>query len=220
MKNPILFIFFILLSPTVLSQDKDFENKIITGVYTNTGINQPVRLTRKYVTEDVGPFHGGFSWSAGLKLSGMVSQKMRIEFAACYSVHKAGFELSPPIYPESKIYPETIKTFNLPVTLYRYMNNDFFLSAGTIIDFEIPGSSYWIDSQTGIGFTIGAGKEFHIQSFVIDIVPNLELHTLIPFDGVKYQQRLLVFGLKLGLGYCFRERGKNESNVTLSTTNF
>jgi hypothetical protein len=211
MKNPILIIFFVLLSSTVISQDLDFEKKIMIGVYTNTGINQPIRLTRKYVTEDVGPFHGGFSWSAGPKFSGMLSQKMRIEFAACYTVHEVGFELSPPIYPESKIYPETIKTFSLPVTLYRYLNNNFFLTVGTIFDFEIPRSSYWIDSQSGIGFSIGAGKEFHIESIVIDLAPNLELHTVIPFDGVEYQQRLLVFGLKLGLGYCFRERVKKEA---------
>lgn len=220
MKNPILLIFFVLLSSTVLSQDKDFEKNIMIGVYTNVGINQPIRLTRKYVTEDVGPFHGNYSWSAGLKFSGKLSQNMRIEFAAGYSMHKAGFELSPPIYPESKIYPETIKTYNLPVTLYRYLNKNFFMSIGTIIDFEIPRESFWIDSQNGIGFSVGAGKEFQLRNFVIDLAPNLELHSVIPFDGIKYQQRLLVFGLKLGLGYCFRERGKNESNVTLSTTNF
>jgi len=211
MKNRILPVLFVLLYTTTYAQDKDYIRNIITGAYINTGINQPIRLTRKDVTEDVGPFHGGLSWSAGLKFSGMVSPKMRLEFGAGYSVHKAGFELSPPIYSESRTYPETIMSYNLPVTLYRYLNNNFFISAGSIIDLELNRNSYWIDSQKGIGFSIGAGKEFHIKSFVIDLAPNLELHTLIPFNGVEYQQRLLVFGLKLGIGYCFRERVKKEA---------
>ncbi len=211
MKNGILLVLFVLLYTTIYAQEKVYTRNIITGAYINTGINQPIRLTRKYVTEDVGPFHGGFSWSAGLKFSGMVSQKMRLEFAACYSVHEVGFELSPPLYPESEIYPETIKTYNLPVTLYCYLTNNFFIGAGAIIDLELNRNSYWIDSQNGIGFSVGAGKEFHIKSFVIDLAPNLELHTLIPFNGVEYQQRLLVFGLKLGIGYCFRERVNKEA---------
>jgi len=210
MKNRILLVLFVLLYATTYAQDKDFIRNIITGAYINTGINQPIRLTRKYVTEDVGPFHGGLSWSAGLKFSGMVSHKMRLEFGAGYSEHKVGFELSPPIYSESKTYPETIKAYNIPVTLYCLLNNSFFISGGVIIDLEQDRKSYWIDSQNGIGFSIGAGKEFHIESFIIDLAPNLELHTLIPFNGVEYQQRLIVFGLKLGIGYCFRERVKKE----------
>jgi hypothetical protein len=211
MKSPLLFIFLIFFYSTADAQEKNFDKNVTAGVYTNTGINRPIRLTRKYVTEDVGPFHGGFSWSAGLKFSGMVSQKMRIEFGAGYSVHNAGFELSPPIYPESKTYPETIKAYNIPVTLYRLLNNSFFFSAGVIIDLEQDRKSYWIDSQNGIGFSVGAGKEFHTESFVIDLAPNLELHTLIPFNGVEYQQRLLVFGLKLGIGYCFSEHVTKEA---------
>jgi hypothetical protein len=211
MKNQILLVLFVLLYTTTYSQDKDFNKEITAGIYANTGMNKPIRLTRKYVTEDVGPFHGGLSWSAGLKFSGMVSPKMRLEFGAGYSVHKAGFELSPPIYPESKTYPVTIRAYNIPVTLYRLLKNSYFISGGVIIDLEQERKSYWIDSQNGIGFSVGAGKEFHIESFVIDLTPNLELHTLIPFNGVEYQQRLLVFGLKLGIGYSFSERVKKEA---------
>ena len=211
MRNPILLAFFLLFYSTAYAQDKDFNKNITAGIYANTGMNQPIRLTRKYITEDVGPFHGGFSWSAGLKFSGMVSTKMRLEFGAGYSVHKAGFELSPPIYSESKTYPETIKAYNIPVTLYRLLNNSFFISAGVIIDLEQDRKSYWIDSQNGIGFSVGAGKEFHIESFVIDLATNMELHTMIPFNGVEYQQRQIVFGLKLGIGYCFRERVNKEA---------
>jgi len=142
MKNRILLVLFVLLYATTYAQDKDFIRNIITGAYINTGINQPIRLTRKYVTEDVGPFHGGLSWSAGLKFSGMVSHKMRLEFGAGYSEHKVGFELSPPIYSESRTYPETIRSYYLPFTIFRYLNNNFFISAGVIIDLEQDRKSY------------------------------------------------------------------------------
>ena len=192
---------------TIYAQDQDFDKKTTIGVYSNIGMNQPIRLTRKYVTEDVGPFHGKASWSTGLKLSWMLTQKFRIEIGTGYSVHKVGFELSPPIYPVSKIYPETIRTFNIPVKVYRYLIKDFYFSLGTIADFEIPRKSYWIDSQNGMGFSLGAGKEFRLNNLVINISPDLGLHSVFPFHSVENQQRLLVFEIKLGLGHRF---GKSE----------
>lgn len=216
MKRTVLFILFLLQYITIYAQDQDFDKKITIGVYSNIGINQPIRLTRKYVTEDVGPFHGKSSWATGLKLSRMLTQKLRIEIVTGYTVHKVGFELSPPIYPVSKIYPETIRTFNIPINVHRYFINDFYLSLGTIADFEIPRKSYWIDSQNGIGFSIGAGKKFSLNNLVINISPDLELHSVIPFHSVDNQQRLLVFEIKLGLSQCFGKREKEDINPIIS----
>jgi hypothetical protein len=218
MRKTIFFIFLIFIDTLVYSQNQDFKRLITISVYSKIGMNQPIRLTRKYVTEDVGPFHGKESWSAGLKCSGMLSRKLRLEIAAGYALHSAGFELSPPIYPESKIYPETIRTYNIPITLLRYFRKYFFMSFGTIMDFEVPRKSYWIDSQNGFGFSLGVGKEFHVRNVVMELTPNLELHSVIPFNSVKDQQRFLVFGLKVGLGYCFHKPDKEKSNIAFKMT--
>ena len=138
----------------------------------------PVRLTTKYITEETSPWYGYGSWSAGVKVSGMLSAHYRIEIAACYSGHKVGFELSPPIYAEKKIYTETFETFSIPVTLKRYLQNNFFFSAGTIVDFALQDKPVWLDDQTGFGLTIGAGREIQDKGFTIDIAPG----TRTPFS--------------------------------------
>lgn len=183
------------------SQDTVFNKRISIGTFMEIGLNQPIRLTRKYVTEDVGPFHGKESVSMGLTFSRRIAQKLRLEIGTGYSIHKCGFELSPPIYPESKIYPETIKTFTLFATVYKYFRSNYYLNFGTGVDLEVPRKSYWIDSQNGFGFNLGVGKEFVVSDFEIDLSPDLEIHGVLPFHTVKGQQRMLVFGLKAGLRF-------------------
>ena len=98
-----------------------------------------------------------------------------------YSWHKIGFELSPPIYEEKKIYTETFELISIPVTFKRYLNDNFFISAGTIIDFAYNGEPERVDPQSGFGLTLGAGREYRIHNFVIDLAPEVELHSVVPF---------------------------------------
>jgi hypothetical protein len=201
MKRPGLLILFLLTFASVKSQDTIINKRFIIGTFSEVGLNQPIRLTRKYVTEDVGPFHGNESVSMGLTFSRMITQKLRLEIATGYSIHKCGFELSPPIYPESKIYPETIKTFTLSASVYKYFRRNFFINFGPGVDLEVPRKSYWIDSQNGFGFNLSVGKEFVVRNFEIDLSPNLEMHSILPFHSVKGQQRLFVLGLKAGIRF-------------------
>lgn len=201
----------------VYSQDQDFNKRLTIGAYSNVGINHPIRLTRKYVTDDVGPFHSNLSWTIGLSFSRMLSEKLYLEIAPGYSLHRVGFELSPPIYSESKVYYETLNILSIPLTVYRYFKSDFFLNLGTIVDFDLTRKS-WIDSQNGLGLNLGAGKEFQVKSFVFDIAPNLEIHSVIPFNSVNDQQRLLVFGLKLGLSNIFYKPNIEKNNSNLNMT--
>jgi len=204
MKKMILFLIFVLPCAASYSQEKDFDRDIMIGVYANGGWDVPVRLTTKYITEETSPWHGYESWSAGIDFSGMLSVHYRIEIAVSYSRYKVGFELSPPIYSEKKIYTETFGTICIPVTLKRYLQNNYFFSAGTIIDFALLNKPVWLDTQTGFGLTIGAGKEIRINNFVLNLAPGVELHSVVPFTSEDNQQRLLVAGLRIGLSYNFR----------------
>jgi hypothetical protein len=91
----------------------------MTGVYADGGWNIPVRVTTQYITEETSPWHGYGTWSAGVKFSLLLSEYYRIEVAACFSEHKVGFELSPPIYDEKTIYTEILQIVSIPVTLKR-----------------------------------------------------------------------------------------------------
>ena len=152
MKCLVLILLFIpLLIPSAGAQDEFTGRRIVIGAFSSIGVNQPVRLTRKYVTEDVGPFHGESSWNAGMMVSGMISQKMRLELGGGYAEHYGGFELTPQILPVSKVYYETITTTFINMNLYRYFVKNFYLNMGIICDFERPRESHWIDAQNGIG---------------------------------------------------------------------
>jgi len=203
MKRTILFLLIVLPFAALFAQEKEFDRSIMAGVYAGGGINMPVRLTTKYITEETSPWHGFESLSAGVRFSGMVSPEYRIEIAACWSFHKIGFELSPPIYDESKIYTETFETISIPVTFKRYLRNNFFFSAGTMVDFALNGKPVRLDAQTGFGLTIGAGREIRTRWVTIDFSPGLELHSVVPFNEDNYHQRLLVAGVKIGFSYNF-----------------
>ena len=51
---------------------------------------------------------------------------------------------------EKKIYTENFGTIGIPVTIKRYLQNKFFFSAGTIIDFALENKPVWLDTQTGL----------------------------------------------------------------------
>jgi hypothetical protein len=214
MKKTFLLVFFVILHATIFSQDRSFSRNIMIGVYANGGWNMPVRLTTKYITEETSPWHGYESWSAGASFSGMLSALYRIEIAACYSWHKTGFELSPPIYTEKKIYTETFETITIPVTLKRYFQNNYFFSAGTIIDFALDNKPVRLDTQSGFGLSIGAGREFRTRWITLDLAPELQLHSVVPFTEANYQQRLFVAGLTIGLSFnCPPARASQDQDI-------
>ena len=201
MRKLTFLLLVVLPFAALFAQERKFDRDIMAGVYADGGINIPVRLTTKYITEETSPWHVGDSWFTGIKVSGMVSDHYRLEFAACYSGHRTSFELSPPIYKEKKVYSETFEMLSIPVTLKRYLQNGYFISAGTIIDYAPVSKPEWLDLQTGIGLTLGAGREFSTKGITIDISPGVELHSVVPFTEDTYHQRLFVAGLKIGLSY-------------------
>jgi len=210
MRKLILFLLVVLPFGALFAQEKEFERSIMAGVYTGGGINMPLRLTTKYITEETSPWHGFESLSAGIRFSWMATPEYRIEIAACWSFHKIGFELSPPIYDESKVYTETFETISIPLTLKRYLRNNFYFSAGTIVDFAFHDKPVRLDAQTGFGLTIGAGREFRTRWVTFDISPGLELHSVVPFTEENYHQRLFVAGLKIGFSYNFPSAASSQ----------
>ena len=208
MKKKALILFFVLACTSVFAQDNSPGRDLRAGVYTYGGWNLPVRFTTKYITEETSPWHGFQTWSAGVNASGMISEFYRIEIAPRYSWHKIGFELSPPIYPEKKVYTETFELISIPVTLKRYLTGNFFISTGTLVDFAYKGKPVRIDPQSGLGLTLGAGWEFRMKNYVVDLSPVAELHSVVPFAEEENQQRLLSVVLRIGISYSRDPVGK------------
>lgn len=212
MKKVLLILLCVLTSGLVYPQDNDTGGGFMAGVNGFGGWNLPVRMTDRYITEETSPWHGNQTWSAGISFSWMVAGQYRMEIAPRYSWHKTGFELSPPIYDEKTIYTETFELISIPITFKRYLDNHYFISSGTIVDFAFQGKPERVDPQSGIGLTLGAGKEFRIKNLVIDVSPFTELHSIVPFESEDNQQRLFIGALRIGISYSLK-RGPGEESV-------
>lgn len=212
MRKGLIFLLCALTFGSVYPQGRDTVGGFRAGVNGFGGWNLPVRMTDRYITEETSPWHGNQTWSGGISFSWMVAGHYRMEVAPRYSWHKMGFELSPPVYDEKTIYTETFELLSVPLSFKRYLDNNYFVSAGTIVDFTFGGKPEWIDPQSGFGISLGAGKEFHVKNFVIDVSPFAELHSVVPFESEDNQQRLFLGALRVGISYNWK-RGKEGETV-------
>lgn len=218
-KKGLLILICIMIFGSVKAQDSVTIGGFRAGVTGFGGWNLPVRMTDRYVTEETSPWHGSQAWSAGISLSWMPGGQYRMEIAPRYSWHRTGFELSPPIFDEKTIYTETFELISIPFTFKRYLDNQYFISSGTIIDFAFSGKPQRVDPQSGIGLSLGAGKEFRIKNFVIDVSPFAELHSIVPFESVDNQQRLFLGAMRISVSYNLKRRtGERSVNDELNNT--
>jgi hypothetical protein len=209
MKNFTLLVSIILINIPAFCQDSesdsDVKSNLVIGVFTNVGINYPIRFQKYIDPYEPRAFYANGSYSVGVKFSKALSTKRKIEIGAVYSVHKVGYK-DPEVFilSDGRIYHETFETLSIPINFKYYLKNNSFLNFGPMIDIGLPRNSPYMalpatDTQTGFGFSIGAGKDFNLSNFILDITPNFEIHSVVPFSAVAGQQRLLVFGIRIGL---------------------
>lgn len=211
MKKVLLILLCVLAPGSVYPQDTDTGGGFRAGINGFWGWNLPVRMTDRYITEETSPWHGNQTWSAGISFSWQVAGQYRMEIAPRYSWHRTGFELSPPIYDEKTIYTEIFELLSLPLSFKRYLDDFLFISAGTIVDFTFGGKPEWVDPQSGFGISLGAGREFHVKNFVIDVSPFTELHSVVPFSHEDNQQRVFLGALRVGVSYDWKRNAKTKN---------
>ena len=201
MKNFCFILSLFLLTLQGFGQDSKPSSNLVIGIYTSIGVNQPLPLQKAYDELGTFKYYGRGSYSAGIMFTKPITQKLKLSVAAVYSVHKVGFNSNND--PSNPIPMENFEVFNVPITLKTYLRNNFFLNPGIITDFDVPRNAQYIGHQTGFGFSFGAGKDFNIRNFALDISPNIEIHSIIPFQPKETKERLLVFGFRIGLSnYC------------------
>lgn len=168
------------------------------------GICQPIRFER--VDEDIS-FEGKFTNSIGLDFSKFIHDKNAIQFGILYSTYRTGVEIiagsvPPPLDP----YTEEINMLSIPISYQRFFKNFFFVSIGSILDFELSRKSDYtlVDTQSGFGLTLSAGKEFHFNRLTLNLAPCLQIHSFVPIKTERYQQRLSAAILQMGLYYNFK----------------
>jgi len=75
----------------------------------------------------------------------------------------------------------------------------FFVNGGPIVDFQTTENS--INSQSGIGYSLGLGGKYELNKFSLFINPNFKRHAVIPFEKEMYQQKITEIGIQAGLGF-------------------
>lgn len=105
---------------------------------------------------------------------------------------------SAPTFPLSPTRYEKLKMISIPIaanyTLWKYL----FVNAGPVLDFQTSENS--IDSQSGIGYSIGFGGKYHFNNFFIYVNPNYKSHAVVPFEKEIYPEKLTEVGIQFGLG--------------------
>jgi len=202
MKRLTVFVFFVLFFTTIFSQEQSSKDDIrpnnVFGFFSNFGICQPVG---SHVATDIVTPHGKEAYSLGFRYQRPISKKFSIETGICYSKYAIINHLVD--HNINDYLHEILKTISVPVLLRQYYPNNYFLRFGSMIEFGLSRKGEYgiTDAQTGFGISIGAGKEFFLNKFSLDIAPNLDIHSIIPFSSHLFQQKLIVLGLKIGLCY-------------------
>jgi hypothetical protein len=202
MKQLIFLTIFTICSGNSFPQENQIKNDVIwkwrIGLSTNIAIGQPVHFAK---VMDDGSYNGKESFSIGIQFSKTISFKNSIKFGFLYSSYKVRFE-SGPFVPIPIRVTENFNSIFAPVLCNRDFNHRYHFGIGTIIEFALPRNSEYTNSQSGFGLITEFGKEYIIKRIIIDISPNFEIHSLIPFiNPIDDQQRIFVFGVRLGFYY-------------------
>lgn len=96
--------------------------------------------------------------------------------------------------------PAHVHLITIPLNLRINFGHRFFTSAGFLIDQQFnTEKSASIDNQSGLGVNLKIGRDFQISpTTAISIAPEFLLHALVPFSPETYQQKLTVFGIRMG----------------------
>ncbi|NEU09948.1 hypothetical protein GZH53_16605 [Flavihumibacter sp. R14] len=154
-----------------------------------------------------GPSHEGKGASAfGLMYSRSLSRSFALETGLEYSLNK--IETTSAFHPgfERITTKNQIEMISLPFygnfTFLKYL----FVNGGLMLDLEtkISGQEFrGIDSQSGLGYGLGAGGKYSFKKMTVVVNPFFQKHGLLPFEGNDYQERLGEMGVKFGVGYNF-----------------
>jgi hypothetical protein len=199
----ILLTIFLIYCGIAFSQDdqlkKDATWEWGIGLSANIGNGKPIRPPG---AQDWGGYEGKESFSYGMQFFKNLSLRSSIKFGFLYSSYKVRYE-SDPENPNPVSVKENFNSIFLPILYNRNFKHQFHFGVGTMVEFALPRNSYpiYIDSQSGFGLITEFGKEFLIKKFALDISPNLEIHSIIPFNSEGDQQRILVLGVRFGLYY-------------------
>jgi hypothetical protein len=178
----------------------------VTLSYASFGSNNVIRFT---------PLAGAASYSGeGFYVLGATYLKplnSRFYLESGLEFSHYNLQIRPNIPPEPPDNPGTsfntkVVLLGAPIAVRMQLSRHFFAQAGLILDIDLSNNTS-IDSQTGLGTTAGLGLNFDVSAgTAVFLNPYLKLHSLLPFAGENYPQRLVESGFKIGISFALTRK--------------
>lgn len=178
----------------------------LTIGYASFGNNNVIRFTQ---LAGAAGYSGEGFYSLGATYLKPIKPEFYLETGLEFTHHN--IQIRPNIPPEPPDNPGTsfntkVVLLGAPFALRMQLSRHFFAQAGLILDIDLSNNTS-IDSQTGLGTTAGLGLNFDVSAgTAVFLNPYLKLHSLLPFAGENYPQRLVESGFKIGISFAFTRK--------------
>lgn len=192
MKNVLIFCAIILASSSRCFAQSDHELRIYYGLASSELLQGDLVGTAIYDNED--------SYELGLKYLRKISRNLSVEFGVNY------FSANVTITPAFTGVPvmarqESLRLIAIPLYVNYSLGKYVYINGGPFWDLQLSDRSF--DSQSGIGYSLGIGVQYHFKEFVCYLNPIFKRHAVIPFEEENNHQQLTQISVQLGLGRVF-----------------
>ncbi|WNB17853.1 outer membrane beta-barrel protein [Marivirga arenosa] len=97
-----------------------------------------------------------------------------------------------------------VETINVPFLLHANILKYLFAEAGPLLNLQTNDvDAYGTDQQSGIGFSLAAGIQYHYNQFRVLIKPQSQIQSIIPFQKENYHSRIISNSISVALTYSF-----------------
>lgn len=200
----VIFTSLLIIQHCLSAQENvtEIKNGKIGITFSSFGENDVFRFAA--LDGDAG-YSGAHFYTLGIIYVYPLSKWLEAETGIEYSRHSIVIQPNLPPGMDDSSRKENFAFVSIPVTLRANFLKYFFINGGLMVD--IDGSSKGsIENQTGIGVLLGLSTkydfDFGISAFVN---PYTKIHSLIPFQGEQYHQRIWENGIRIGLTYDLRK---------------
>lgn len=191
---------FLTVASGVSARDNGEKGKVKKWGLFLTGIGENEVFTSSDLIGAPG-YHGKGFWAAGVTYSQSINKWLEWETGLEYSRHK--IEVAPNLPPQAEVNSRVEKAalITVPLSVKATFLKYLFASGGILFDAD-AGLDSPIDSQTGIGTSLGVGAKYDFKSGIsLFVNPYLRFHSLVPFSGDDYHQQLWDDGVKIGITF-------------------
>lgn len=194
----ICLIFILTTSASAQENPSKIRNQHLGITISSFGSNDVIYFQQM---DGAASYNSDKFYTLGLNYLYKLNRTIDFETGFEYSAHKIIINPNLPPDMDHTPYGAEFSVINIPVTVRINFLKYFFLNSGIFLGID-PTLSSTVDSQTGIGASLGAGFNYTFKCGVSTFInPYTKAHSLIPFPFDDRHQRLLESGFRFGVMY-------------------